>query len=132
MLNFFLPGLNGLFMSKWNIRHHPTYDRRYKEYSKKHPGILIALTENLKNLMEHLENDVPLHQCRFGWLHNEPKGIFAITEKGGHGKNLAPGRMYIYPDTDNRKMYLLTIGGKNKQSRDITFCSNIVNKIKEG
>jgi hypothetical protein len=68
-----------------------------------------------------------LPQARpFAFMHAEPHGVWAIDQKGGHGKGLAETRFYVYPDGDTETLYHITIGDKQSQPDDIKFCSEFV------
>lgn len=117
-------------MNIWMISSTNQYDTNYKKYSKKHQKELIALLNNLDTFWALLKQGIPLIQIRFGWLHPEPKGVLAITEKGGHGKSLKASRLYVFPDEINHILYLITIGDKNSQKADIKLCDTFIKEIR--
>ena len=66
------------------------------------------------------------------FVHVEPQGIFAIAQgkKGSRG-NLAETRLYVYPDTDQQTLHLLTIGTKDTQPDDIQFYKGCVDQLEQ-
>jgi hypothetical protein len=52
--------------------------------------------------------------------------------KGGKRKvKLQQTRLYVYPDIQDKSLYLLAIGDKNSQKKDIQFCIDTVKQIKK-
>ncbi len=117
-------------MKIWEIIPYDQYQRSHKKYVKKNSNVLTALLNNLDTFIELLNSNIPLIQIRFGWLHSEPKGVLAITEKGGHGKALKASRLYCYPDKINKILYLITIGDKNSQKNDIKLCTQFIKQLR--
>lgn len=117
-------------MAKWKLTPSEKYLSRYGVYEKKHPRELRAVLSNLSSFQTLLDSGVPLPQVTFGWLHREPKGIKAITEKGGHGRGLKATRLYLYPDDANNEIHLITIGDKKTQKGDINFCKKFVEDLR--
>jgi len=101
-----------------------------KYYEKKHSNELAAVLRNLKRFLALLETAPNCKAVQAGFLHNEPKGIVAIDQKGGGG-NLQETRLYTYPHEIKSKkvLYLITIGNKNEQTTDIQLSKNFVESI---
>jgi hypothetical protein len=121
---------SGPGMAGWKLTPSGQYLKRYERYEKKHPRELRAVLSNLSSFHALVDSGVPLPQVTFGWLHREPKGTKAITEKGGHGKGLKATRLYLYPDDVNREIHLITIGDKKTQKDDINFCKRFVDDLR--
>lgn len=117
-------------LTPWQSELSPQFQRDQKKFLKKHPDELTALIDNLGTIIHHLNLGVPLKQIKFGWLHPEPNGVLAITEKGGHGKNLMASRLYIFPDHRNKKIILITVGDKKVQDSNIDYCKKFVKNIR--
>ena len=119
-------------MSDWKLVPTDKYERAYKTYEKKHPNELMAVLNNLDTYYAALNQlDNPL-LIKSGFIHSESKGILAIDQKGGKKKvKLNQTRLYIYTNTKNKTLHLLTIGDKTSQKSDIKYCRNIVTNIKE-
>ena len=110
-------------MDPWSLETTDTYERRYKEYEKKHPNELVAVTNNLDTYFKTLNQCGHPLQVKAGFIHDEPDGIKAIDQKGGGQKvKLQQTRLYIYPHHDTRTVHLLTMGDKASQRADIRFC----------
>lgn len=78
---------------------------------------------NLASLREALNAGARSQDVRTGFIHPEPGGVLAITERGA-GKNAVPLRLYVYPDDEAQCLYLITLGDKKSQQTDILFCKN--------
>jgi len=105
-------------------------------------GKLIRLTKNRPKEMENVIRNLSTYfaaldegvnpiqiQVRFRFVHNERNGIYAVDQRGGP-KNLAETRLYLFPHVPSETLYLLTIGDKNSQPRDINDCRAMVKEIK--
>jgi len=119
-------------MAGWKLNFTDKYSRIYKQYEKKYPNELTAVLSNLDFYFEALNKLGNSMLIKAGYIHPELNGIIAIDQKGGKKKvKLKQTRLYIYPDTQNKVLYLLTIGDKNSQKMDIKFCVNTVKQIRE-
>ena len=71
-------------------------------------------------------------QVTAGFIHNEPDGIIALDQKGGKQKvKLQQTRLYIFPNVEAKILYLLLIGSKQSQGKDINYCRKFVRKFKK-
>ena len=116
-------------MADWHIEALDTYERVHKQYEKKCPNELAAVLDNLDRYFKIISNGVHPQFIVAGYIHNEPKGVKALDQRGSKGK-LKQTRLYIYPDIDSKKLYLLTIGDKGSQREDIRMCSDFVVNLK--
>lgn len=115
----------------WQLEPTEDYERRFRWYEKKRRRELEAVLRNLQTYMEALRAGNKPMQIKFGFVHVEPNGVFAIDQKGGVGK-LAQTRLYVYPNTDTEILHLLTLGGKGYEQRtDIQLCKDFVAQLKE-
>jgi len=113
----------------WKTLQTDEFDRRFKRYEKKAPRELQAVLDNLDLFLEALKAGVKPKPPAFGFLHVEPSDVLAIDQKGG-GNKLAQTRLYVYPDTTAKTLYLLTLGDKTSQREDIKNCKAFVEHIK--
>jgi putative component of toxin-antitoxin plasmid stabilization module len=105
----------------WQAEPTDDYVRGHKFFEKKHPRELEAVTANLLRLREALQKGWKMAQIKYGFLRSEGRGVWRISEQGGGG-SLKATRLYIFPDEDAEILYLLKIGDKASQSRDIQAC----------
>jgi len=122
-------------MLNWTLRITDKYERKHKHYEKKNPEILSALANNLNCYHDSLKKNILPQNITAGFIHSKyPHGIKSIDQSGGERK-LKEARLYIYPDTDEEVLYLLTIGDKKSQPGDVKICNAYVkdlNKKKKG
>jgi hypothetical protein len=112
----------------WTTLTTAQYEKDFIHYDKKRPNELSAVVDNLSRYLKMLEASTNSKAVKAGFLHPEPLDIVAIDQKGG-GPNLQQTRLYTYADDANKKLYLITIGGKKNQSGDIKFCTDFVKSI---
>lgn len=117
---------------EWTLVPTAKYISRHRAYERRFQRELRAVLTNLESFREALSAGAKVVHVTFGWLHREPMGVKAITEKGGHGKGLKTTRLYVYPDEQAREIHLVTIGDKKTQQDDIKFCNEFVQDLREG
>jgi hypothetical protein len=122
-----------MIMSNWRLNYTDKYERDFKQYEKKHPDELIAVINNLDFYFSTLGEVENPGLIKSGFIHPESHGIIAIDQRGGKRKvKLQQTRLYVYPSIQDKTLYLLAIGDKNSQKRDIQFCIDTVKQIKKG
>ncbi len=129
----------------WVLRQTSTYEIRCKKYNKKHPNEAQAAFNNLHTIHNALNGGIKPSQLKAGFIHTEPNGIIALDQTGAQG-NPKQIRLYIYPDENNlityldkdnkpddsKVIYLITIGDKHSQQKDIIDCKKFVEDLKKG
>lgn len=100
--------------------------RSYKKYRRE----LKNLLGNLQVDLDALNAGAMPAQIQRGFLHPEPYGVPAIDQRGD-GQGLKEFRLYIYPDMEQHKLYLLALGDKNSQKSDIASCTRWVCGFRE-
>lgn len=99
------------------------------KYEKKHPKIFKALINNFDYYFDALNRNVAPQKILVGFVHGGyPHGIKSIDQSRS-GEKLKETRLYIYPDTKERTLHLITIGDKGSQHEDVKFCDDYVKKI---
>lgn len=117
-------------MTDWRIEPTDAYSRAHKRYEKKQPAELIAVLDNLDRYFKTIAHGVHPQFVVAGYIHDEGKGVRAIDQKGGGKGKLRQTRLYVYPDVNQKVLYLITIGDKSSQKDDIKLSANFVIKLK--
>ncbi len=117
-------------MTEWRIEPTDAYARAHKYYEKKQPAELIAVLDNLDRYFKAVSHGVHPQFVVAGYIHDEGKGVRALDQKGGGKGKLRQTRLYVYPDVDQKVLYLITIGDKNSQKDDIKLSADFVIKLK--
>src|SRR4051812_1787662 len=102
----------------WTIKQSDVYERQLKWYLKKHPRETKVVHDNFDTFLGALNAGSHSRNVKAGYVHPEPGGVLAITERGA-GKNAIPLRLYLYPDDEKETLYLITLGDKKSQNDDI-------------
>jgi hypothetical protein len=113
----------------WSIEVSPFFKSKIKNYQKKHPKETQTILDNLDTYHKALISGTNPMQINPSWIHIEPKGIKAIAQRGKRGAK--ESRLYIYPEMKNRILYLITIGGKERQSKDIEDAKRFVKQLED-
>lgn len=114
----------------WSLSPEDDYLNRRKKWPKKYKRELLATHNNLDTFVKALNAGACPIQAKFGFVHAEPAGVLAIDQKGG-GQGLKETRLYIFPDVTERVVYLLTMGDKSSQSKDIANCTEFVEDLNQ-
>lgn len=112
----------------WQLEPTTQWERDKKWYEKKRPTELAAVLHNLKRYMAQLNAAPNPKAVMAGYLHPEPMGVVAVDQRGGGG-NLQETRLYLYPDEEQKVLYIITIGNKDEQSADVEFCKAFVKSL---
>ncbi len=107
----------------WEVLESDEYLRRRKRLEKDHARELRYVLGNFAAFVTALNEGTPPKDFRTSFVHREAAGFLAITEKGA-GKNAVPIRLYLYPDDENERLYVVTLGTKKTQQDDNQFCKN--------
>lgn len=116
-------------MEEWLIQVEDTCSRKLKKYEKKCPNELRSVKANLARYFEVIKRGVHPQFVTAGYIHNEGKGVKALDQKGSD-LELRETRLYVYPDLDQKILYLITIGDKKSQSDDIKLSHSFIKKLK--
>ena len=111
----------------WGLKATENFLRIAGRFQKKHTKEWAVVYENLERYCRRLNCVGHPRLVRFGFIHDEPKGVKAISQGD---RNLMETRLYIYPDNDEKTLHLLTVGTKKTQVADIKFCSNFVANLR--
>jgi len=113
----------------WAIEPTPQFGRDMKRLGKSHPVETRHMLANSRKFLEALNNDIPIGNITSGFIHNEPKGIKAMDQKGPTKGKLKQTRLYIYPELDEKKAHFICAGDKQSQSKDINYAEKYVEKL---
>jgi len=113
----------------WSIETSDRWEKDQKWYEKKRPDELAAVLNNLQKYLSYLNKMPNSKTVHAGFMHPEPMGMVAIDQRGSRG-NLQETRLYTFADDEKKVLYLITIGNKDEQSRDIELGKNFVEILK--
>ncbi|MCW1886179.1 hypothetical protein OKA04_15685 [Luteolibacter flavescens] len=108
-----------------------------RDFEKLGPNEQAAISFNLQVYQDALNQcKNPIH-VQLGFLHQEPKGIRAVDQRGGaypdgtKRPKMKEVRAYTYSNLKSHTLHLLCVGGKGEreQARDIRFASKEVERI---
>lgn len=117
--------------TQWMLEPTDSFKRDERRYKKKHPHEYDAIMVNLDKYFCVLQKSNYTHFITMNYLHPEPDGVIAIDQKGKSKYRLQQTRLYAYPDSSKKVLFLLAIGSKSGQSRDVNNCRKMVREIKK-
>lgn len=109
------------------------FSERFKAFFKKNKLEAQGALANLNFFLEQLQDGRMPEQLKheLSFVHSEPLGILAISEK--HGARYAtkpkPLRIYVFPSLPDSVLHILTMGDKSTQSDDIKHCKQTVERL---
>lgn len=109
----------------WSAEPTSQWLKDLKFWEKKHLRETAAMLNNLERYLSLLKCSPNSRSVAAGYLHPEGAGVVAIDQKGG-GPSLQESRMYTYSDDRAKVVYLITIGNKKTQPRDVKFSRKFV------
>ncbi len=118
-------------MAQWELEETTRYVSRYKHFDRKHSRELQALRSNLERFVDAINDGQLPHMVTGKFIHNESDGIRALDQTGGFGRGLMESRLYLFADTSEQVLYLLCIGDKGEQKKDMIDCRRMVGKLKK-
>ncbi len=115
----------------WKIEWTPRFAKQHRKLEKKHRQEVEAADNNLDDYFVSLNQGVkPMQLVKHGFVHNEQNGVHAI-DQSPLGKGFKALRLYVYPDTKTSILHAITMGDKDKQSRDVNECCLYVGDLKK-
>ena len=117
-------------MPEWVIEESEFYPNRVKKYQKKHRRETASALNNLDTYFDTLRSGVKPTHIQAGFIHLEPQGVVALDERGMKGRGRAT-RLYIYTVEVDKVLYLITIGDKDSQKRDLVDCREFVKNLRK-
>lgn len=115
----------------WEIKGEHADKNRLKRYTRKHFRESASCYENLTKLCEVLNSGFTIQQAEtgLGFLSSEGGDIYRIAQRGvAHAKET---RLYVLVVVLGNSLYVLTIGDKDTQQRDLQHCREIAANIKK-
>lgn len=115
-------------VSDWQTETCHAIASRFKKFNKKHSREYASLFANLNKIVGLLRSGHKLGVLKVGFFRSEGGDVYRIGQTGIPSPQ--ESRLYVYPDQDNKIMYVLSIGGKQGQSEDIAEAKKLVEAIK--
>jgi hypothetical protein len=109
----------------WELSPTAEYAKKLRRWPSKHRQELKNMLDNLDTLQRTLREGAKRGSFWFGFLHDEKMGVLAVDQKGP-GAGLKQTRLYIYPDEDDKVLYLITLGDKKSQHADVKVSHEFV------
>lgn len=111
----------------WQVETTDRFEHEEGYYQKKRPEELAACYNNLDRYLTQLNCSPNAKTVAGGYLHPEGNNVLAIDQRGTKGADkLEETRLYTYADEKNKVVYLITIGNKKEQDKDIKVSRQFV------
>src|SRR5258708_13716569 len=115
-------------VEQWRVFPTDLYDRQFEFYEKKRADQLKAVLRNLARYMEMLKAQSNPRMISANFIHNERQGLLALTQQGYKPKQ-PKTRLYIYPEVNSKRLYLITIGDASNQDGDVKDAHRFIEKL---
>lgn len=103
---------------------------KFKKFNKEHPKEFDSCFANLNKLKVLLDGGHKIGSFKAGFFRSEANGLYRIGQTGVPAAK--ESRLYIYPNESDCKIYILTIGTKETQKKDIRDAKKQINNIESG
>jgi len=99
-----------------------------KKWAANHPREYVSVFANLEDLLYNLGGGRAIEHVTVGFLRSEGGGVYRIGQTGIKGAKET--RLYIAADAASATLYVLGIGGKESQQRDIGSARDLAAKLR--
>jgi hypothetical protein len=114
---------------EWELNADNASKAQFSSFSKNHPREYASLFANLDKINGLLESGNKIGGFNVGFFRSEGGDVYRIGQTGV--PSAKESRLYVFPDQLNRIMYVLGIGTKDTQDRDINDAKAAVTKIRQ-
>ena len=115
-------------MPDWVLERSELFERRFRQYQKKHRAETIATLVNLEKYLAALNAGAKPGIIHKSFVHYEPQGVVAIDQKGAKGGSRET-RLYTYAVEVGCVLHLITMGDKKTQKQDLKDCNEFVRSL---
>ncbi len=102
--------------------------KQCKQMGRNHPAEFASCMLNLGKVLDELNTGRKIGGFSFNFFRSEGNGVYRIGQSSV--KSPCEMRLYVYPDETSKTMFLLTIGDKNTQQKDIQACHEKADELK--
>ena len=102
----------------WKLATTEWFEADRVRYEKKHSRELAAVMNNVSRYVQALNCSKLASFVRAGYLRPEGGGVVAVDQSAGGGA-LQATRLYTYADQTEKTLWLIAIGDKQTQPKDI-------------
>ena len=113
---------------EWQIENAYASPGKFRRFAGKHPCEFDSLFANLEKIMRLLRTGNKVGSFRINFFRSEGEDVYRIGQTGVAGAK--ESRLYVLPIEQNRTMYVLTVGDKDSQERDVWEAKSIAKTIK--
>jgi hypothetical protein len=116
----------------WELSNEYAQSNKFKKYGKRHPDETASCLVNLDSIQQILKDGNALGTKLFpSFFRPEATtgGAYRIGQTGVKGAK--ESRLYVFPCPHTKVIYILTIGDKDEQKRDLSWVRETVAQIKK-
>ena len=120
-------------MSRFKVVESDELHGRLRDFlkSKSHGDPTRTALRHLQDVIDMLNEEIPLSRIsKAGFVHREKNGVYATDQTGTLGR-ARQIRLYYYPDLKKRTVYVLRVGDKSTQTKDVVSCRQYVAKLRK-
>ncbi len=122
-------------VGEWELEESGFFKDKMSQFRKKNEDVVLLISDNLDTYFKTLKKGIHPQQISTKFIHREPEGVKAIDQSGsrkklGIGGKPKEGRLYVFPDVESKRLYLITIGDKKSQSADLADCKGFIKDLK--
>src|SRR6056297_1056310 len=114
---------------KWLLNVDHASKPNFKRFNKGHPREYRSCFANLEKVRGLLESGCKVGGFQVGFFRPEGEGLYRIGQSKVRGAKET--RLYVYPSEKDKRIYILRIGTKDSQQKDIREAKRILRQIKE-
>lgn len=101
---------------------------KFKKFRKNHDREYVSLFANLQRILDILNSGHKIGSFQVGFFRSESDGVYRIGQTSVAGAK--ESRLYVWPDSETKNMYVLGIGDKDSQPADIIEAKNLMEQVR--
>lgn len=115
--------------SEWLVDTRHASRNKFEKFQKRYGEEFVALFNNLHKVIGLLNDGHKIGGFRVNFFRSEGDGVFRVGQTAVG--NAQESRLYVYPDKENSVMFILGIGTKDEQQRDLPELKKVAKKISQ-
>lgn len=114
--------------SDWVISAERLTASRLKKFLRNHPDETVMMLSNLDQqlIVLNINGAKSILKMETTHCHREGQGLYAMDQAGGKGGK--ESRLYFYPDESTRTLWILDVGTKESQKKDVIRLQEYIRK----
>lgn len=113
----------------WRVNQDYASKNKFEKFAAQYSREYASLFANFQKIFDLLRSGNKIGGFHVGFFRSEGEGVFRIGQTGV--PSAKESRLYLYPDSETKIIFVLTIGTKDSQTDDINEAKEAARRIKK-